>query len=156
MAEGAGLPSPAQAVLVCQFPPPETGETGIWIMHCPRPLRLCQRVNFLLRKFDSIMRDTRAVCARKPLLAPPAKGFSAHALSARAKPRHTGLGSGRGGGIRTHGTFRYAGFQDRCIRPLCHPSAIDGGRFYELPPLARHKSGLCAAFKNPLFYGFGR
>src|SRR5690606_31689614 len=26
-------------------------------------------------------------------------------------------------GIRTPGTLRYAGFQDRCIRPLCHFSA---------------------------------
>ena len=26
----------------------------------------------------------------------------------------------REGGIRTPGTSRYAGFQDRCIRPLCH------------------------------------
>lgn len=24
------------------------------------------------------------------------------------------------GGIRTPGTSRYAGFQDQCIRPLCH------------------------------------
>ena len=28
----------------------------------------------------------------------------------------------RGGGIRTPGTLRYAGFQDQCIRPLCHSS----------------------------------
>ena len=26
------------------------------------------------------------------------------------------------GGIRTHGTFRFSGFQDRRIRPLYHPS----------------------------------
>ena len=25
-------------------------------------------------------------------------------------------------GIRTPGTVKYAGFQDRCIRPLCHLS----------------------------------
>ena len=31
---------------------------------------------------------------------------------------------GGGGGIRTHGTLRHAGFQDRCIRPLCHPSFV--------------------------------
>ncbi len=29
-----------------------------------------------------------------------------------------------GGGIRTPGTFQYAGFQDQCIRPLCHPSEV--------------------------------
>ena len=32
------------------------------------------------------------------------------------------LKPGGGGGIWTHGYFRIAGFQDRCIRPLCHPS----------------------------------
>ncbi len=30
----------------------------------------------------------------------------------------------RGGGIRTPGTSRYNGFQDRRIRPLCHASVI--------------------------------
>ena len=30
---------------------------------------------------------------------------------------------GGGGEIRTLGALRHAGFQDRCIRPLCHPSA---------------------------------
>ena len=29
---------------------------------------------------------------------------------------------GGGGEIRTRGTLRPVGFQDRCIRPLCHPS----------------------------------
>src|SRR5690554_1240805 len=29
------------------------------------------------------------------------------------------------GGIRTPGTLRYVGFQDRCIRPLCHFSAAN-------------------------------
>ena len=33
------------------------------------------------------------------------------------------LTSGGGGEIRTLGALRHAGFQDRCIRPLCHPSA---------------------------------
>ncbi len=28
----------------------------------------------------------------------------------------------RGGGIRTPGTLRFNGFQDRRIRPLCHSS----------------------------------
>ena len=31
--------------------------------------------------------------------------------------------NGGGGGIRTHGWSPIAGFQDRCNRPLCHPSA---------------------------------
>ena len=42
------------------------------------------------------------------------------------KPRiNSGLVFGRcgEGGIRTPGTLRHAGFQDRCIRPLCHFSA---------------------------------
>lgn len=30
--------------------------------------------------------------------------------------------SGGRGRIRTHGYFHIGGFQDRCIRPLCHPS----------------------------------
>lgn len=30
--------------------------------------------------------------------------------------------SGGGGGIRTHGDFRLSGFQDRCNKPLYHPS----------------------------------
>ena len=29
---------------------------------------------------------------------------------------------GGGGGIRTHGGLRLDGFQDRCLRPLSHPS----------------------------------
>lgn len=29
---------------------------------------------------------------------------------------------GGGGGIRTHGRFPYGGFQDRCHKPLDHPS----------------------------------
>ena len=33
-----------------------------------------------------------------------------------------------GGGIRTHGTLRHNGFQDRRIRPLCHPSVRFRGR----------------------------
>ena len=32
------------------------------------------------------------------------------------------FGPGGRGGIRTHGCLHIAGFQDRCIRPLCHPS----------------------------------
>ena len=35
--------------------------------------------------------------------------------------RLTGLCCGERG-IRTPGTSQYAGFQDRCIRPLCHLS----------------------------------
>lgn len=31
-------------------------------------------------------------------------------------------GNGGRGGIRTHGCLHIGGFQDRCNRPLCHPS----------------------------------
>ena len=34
-----------------------------------------------------------------------------------------GVGGGSGG-IRTHGTFRFAGFQDQCLKPLGHASCI--------------------------------
>jgi putative SOS response-associated peptidase YedK len=32
--------------------------------------------------------------------------------------------SGGGSGIRTHGSFRISGFQDRCNKPLYHPSSF--------------------------------
>lgn len=35
---------------------------------------------------------------------------------------------GGGGGIRTHGPLRTAGFQDQCNRPLCHPSNLNSNR----------------------------
>jgi hypothetical protein len=38
------------------------------------------------------------------------------------------------GEIRTPGTLRYAGFQDQCIRPLCHLSegrVVRSGRIVE-------------------------
>ena len=38
--------------------------------------------------------------------------------------------SGGSGEIRTHGRFPVAGFQDRCNRPLCHASLVDGCGFY--------------------------
>ena len=37
-------------------------------------------------------------------------------------PKNRGPKNSGRGGIRTPGTLRHAGFQDRCIRPLCHPS----------------------------------
>ena len=36
---------------------------------------------------------------------------------------------GGGGGIRTHGASRLAGFQDRCFRPLSHPTIPGHPRF---------------------------
>src|SRR5687767_9196214 len=46
---------------------------------------------------------------------------------------------GGGGGIRTHGGSRHGGFQDRCIRPLCHPSAARVS--YRLPHLTPSHRG---------------
>ena len=37
-------------------------------------------------------------------------------------PLTTRFTAGRGGEIRTHGESPHVGFQDRCIKPLCHPS----------------------------------
>ena len=70
-----------------------------------------------------IHRDARCMCVRT-LARCARKEFSVRARNAKAQPTGGRLGSGRGGGIRTHDTLRYAGFQDRCIRPLCHPSVI--------------------------------
>lgn len=40
------------------------------------------------------------------------------------------------GGIRTHGSSHYAGFQDQSLRPLSHTPKLDGLRFilHLLPP----------------------
>ncbi len=51
-----------------------------------------------------------------------------------------GNNAGGGGGIRTHGARRPSGFQDRRIRPLCHPSAVaslrgTASRSADQPPL---------------------
>ena len=51
------------------------------------------------------------------------KGVSGWKKACRERP--VGKGHGGGGGIRTPGTSRFNGFQDRRNRPLCHPS----GRF---------------------------
>ncbi len=46
--------------------------------------------------------------------------------------------TGGRGGIRTHGCLHIAGFQDRCIRPLCHPSGK--GRLYRK---FQHRARVC-------------
>ena len=49
--------------------------------------------------------------------------FAAVASSRENKFRHKIPNSqSGGGGIRTHESFRPAGFQDRCLQPLGHPS----------------------------------
>ena len=52
----------------------------------------------------------------------------------------------RGGGIRTPGTSRYNGFQDRRIRPLCHASVISAISFVAFATFLTHSSGGSAAF----------
>src|SRR3954467_15159764 len=37
--------------------------------------------------------------------------------------RHSAEEPGGWGGIRTHGRLHVAGFQDRCLKPLGHPSS---------------------------------
>lgn len=44
--------------------------------------------------------------------------------TARDAPFDASLRSGGSGEIRTHERFPFAGFQDRCNRPLCHASLI--------------------------------
>ena len=49
-------------------------------------------------------------------------------MSIRVDGREVARILGGGGGIRTHETFPPSGFQDRRIRPLCHPSSGPGAR----------------------------
>ena len=55
----------------------------------------------------------------------PLDGLGGYANRCDSRPGGANPQSGRGG-IRTPGTLRYAGFQDRCIRPLCHPTGLAG------------------------------
>src|SRR5262249_24258675 len=55
----------------------------------------------------------------------PVQRLSKPPLSATQPPLPIGdMSIGGGGGIRTPGPLRVNGFQDRRIRPLCHPSAL--------------------------------
>lgn len=58
----------------------------------------------------------RAVCVSRTA-ASIRTAFSSHRFSSASTSS-----TGGGGGIRTHGDLRHSGFQDRRIRPLCHPS----------------------------------
>jgi hypothetical protein len=49
---------------------------------------------------------------------------------------------GGGSGIRTHGSLRIPGFQDRCFKPLSHPSSLRIPRLDSMI-LSQHSS-LCA------------
>ncbi len=52
-----------------------------------------------------------------------------HSSFEKSDSQPTGLPAGGGGGIRTRGALRLAGFQDRWFRPLAHPS----GDYYTHP-----------------------
>ena len=68
----------------------------------------------------------------------PDRGFEPHRPGNQKKKRPPFSGgrflcnslnmNGGEGGIRTHGDLRLGGFQDRCIRPLCHLSALPANR----------------------------
>jgi hypothetical protein len=52
---------------------------------------------------------------------------NSHALKTTKPPKGGCVGSGGEKEIRTlEGLLTLAGFQDRCIKPLCHLSAMDG------------------------------
>jgi RimJ/RimL family protein N-acetyltransferase len=51
--------------------------------------------------------------------------FAANPDLARLSLYTEGSGDGGGGGIRTHEGLHLSGFQDRRIRPLCHPSGAN-------------------------------
>jgi hypothetical protein len=60
------------------------------------------------------------------------KGCFKRAWQPLAQKRKAALSGGPyclcgGGGIRTPGTSRYDGFQDRCNQPLCHSSVVVAG-----------------------------
>ena len=59
-----------------------------------------------------------------------------------------------GRGIRTPGTLRYNGFQDRRIRPLCHPSGRENIIFFRYDSYYSSKKEflICfLSFLNPFF-----
>jgi hypothetical protein len=67
------------------------------------------------------------------------KGYEPAALT-----EHELEALGGSGEIRTHGTLRFAGFQDRCIQPLCHTSA---GASEGVRTLVISLEGFCSAIE---------
>ena len=60
----------------------------------------------------------------------------------RGLPEGESVEKSGGGGIRTHGSFHFAGFQDRSHQPLDHPSRDDLGSwsFFHDPAQSTHLS----------------
>jgi len=70
------------------------------------------------------------------------RGMAHHGMVSRSRePTRWGSHDGGGSGIRTHETLRPAGFQDRCIQPLCHPSATCGAPVQPTPSCLRKGTG---------------
>jgi hypothetical protein len=74
----------------------------------------------------SALRPMRALCSRRVADRAPSLPFFWSMAKRERSNLVTGMdpeAGGGEGGIRTPGTFRFNGFQDRRIRPLCHLSA---------------------------------
>jgi hypothetical protein len=106
------------------------------------------------RKASKCASSSLAAPCRFATWGPAAPAFSSHPLTQKHSRRSyapSSLFCG-GGGIRTHGRFPYGGFQDRCFRPLSHPSIVQLG----IPQVwnVRHSSPrscftlLCFAMRN--------
>ena len=50
--------------------------------------------------------------------------------------------TGGSGGIRTHGTLRYDGFQDRCLKPLSHTSILKHTSLFLVAAAEQHRNVL--------------
>ena len=132
LAEGVGLPRPVGAMLVCRNPPPD-----FW----------------LYRERDTrtgVCVQTHARCARK--------GCSAHAQMPEPDPHEVGRALAEGVGFEPTVTLRHAGFQDRCIRPLCHPSVIAklvavGGNFPQSAKICKDSFACFCKFPSPQTWG---
>lgn len=89
----------------------------------------------------SVGRNLRNGCAWRKMRFARGSRTGSHPTGKRLDPPR---GSGGGGGIRTHGTLRPSGFQDRRNRPLCHPS-LSEGRHY--PHFASQSRGFAAVLE---------
>jgi hypothetical protein len=104
------------------------------VRHAARSVRICAACAERVCKISRCLcwTDSVARIGRIQRRNPSAEGRTgSSALSVRGlcgqdavSPHEFGGENGGGGEIRTRGTLRPVGFQDRCIRPLCHPSKL--------------------------------
>ena len=113
-------------------------DVGLDVFHQMPEVDRAVRVRQCARHQESASRDGHgidSVASRGTgwprTLAPRKGGVMMHRVlaSKRVRARHrpatfVGVSGGGGGGIRTHGASRLAGFQDQCFRPLSHPNRI--------------------------------